>query len=215
MAKITKIEIQKRNKERVNLFLDDEYAFSLSTELVCKEALKVNEEVDSKKLGVLAEREGLIRCKDSALRIIERSYKTEKEVRDKLSTKGYEDNAINKSIEFLKEYDFINDIKYTKAYIKDKLNSTGSNKIKYTLIQKGISKELIEEELSNLNEDNEKKVAIELAKKKFIIIRKRETDNYKISGKLYRYLLSKGYGYDVINDVVKEVISFDDLMEQY
>jgi len=115
MAKITKIEIQKRNKERVNLFLDDEYAFSLSTELVYKEALKVNEEVDSKKLGVLAEREGLIRCKDSALRIIERSYKTEKEVRDKLSTKGYEDNAINKSIEFLKEYDFINDIKYTKA----------------------------------------------------------------------------------------------------
>jgi len=211
MAKITKIEIQKRNKERVNLFLDDEYAFSLSTELVYKEALKVNEEVDSKKLGVLAEREGLIRCKDSALRIIERSYKTEKEVRDKLSTKGYEDNAINKSIEFLKEYDFINDIKYTKAYIKDKLNSTGSNKIKYTLIQKGISKELIEEELSNLNEDNEKKVAIELAKKKFIIIRKRETDNYKISGKLYRYLLSKGYGYDVVNEVVKEVMSLDDL----
>jgi len=211
MAKITKIEIQKRNKERVNLFLDDEYAFSLSTELVYKEALKVNEEVDSKKLGVLAEREGLIRCKDSALRIIERSYKTEKEVRDKLSTKGYEDNAINKSIEFLKEYDFINDIKYTKAYIKDKLNSTGSNKIKYTLIQKGISKELIEEELSNLNEDNEKKVAIELAKKKFIIIKKRETDNYKISGKLYRYLLSKGYGYDVVNEVVKEVMSLDDL----
>ena len=43
MAKITKIEIQKRNKERVNLFLDDEYAFSLSTELVYKEGLKTNE----------------------------------------------------------------------------------------------------------------------------------------------------------------------------
>ena len=213
MAKITKIEIQKRNKERVNLFLDDEYAFSLSTELVYKEALKVNEEVDSKKLGVLAEREGLIRCKDSALRIIERSYKTEKEVRDKLSLKGYEDNAINKSIEFLKEYNFINDIKYTKAFIKDKLNSSGSNKIKYTLIQKGISKELIEEELSNLNEDNEKKVAIDLAKKKFMIIKKRENDNYKISGKLYRYLLSKGYGYDIVNEVVKEVMSFDDIIE--
>jgi len=215
MAKITKIEIQKRNKERVNLFLDDEYAFSLSTELVYKEALKVNEEVDSKKLGILAEREGLIRCKDSALRIIERSYKTEKEVRDKLSLKGYEDNAINKSIEFLKEYNFINDINYTKAFIKDKLNSTGSNKIKYTLIQKGISKELIEEELSNLNEENEKQVAIDLAKKKFLIIRKRETDNYKISGKLYRYLLSKGYGYDVVNEVIKEVMSFDELIEQY
>ena len=213
MAKITKIEIQKRNKERVNLFLDDEYAFSLSLELVYKEGLKTKDEIDPEKLKILAEHESLIRCKDSALRIIERSYKTEKEVMDKLRLKGYEDNAINKSIEFLKEYNFINDIKYTKAFIKDKLNSSGSNKIKYTLIQKGISKELIEEELSNLNEDNEKKVAIELAKKKFIIIRKRETDNYKISGKLYRYLLSKGYGYDIVNEVVKEVMSFDDIIE--
>jgi regulatory protein len=36
MGKITKIEIQKRNKERVNLFLDGEYAFSISAELVYK-----------------------------------------------------------------------------------------------------------------------------------------------------------------------------------
>ena len=45
-------------------------------------------EIDSEKLKILAEQESLIRCKNSALRIIERSYKTEKEVRDKLSTKG-------------------------------------------------------------------------------------------------------------------------------
>jgi regulatory protein len=212
MAKITKIEIQKRNKERVNLFLDNEYAFSLSTELVYKEDLKVNEEVDSEKLRILAEREALIRCKDSALRIIERSYKTEKEVRDKLSLKGYDDNAISKSIEFLKEYNFINDIKYTKAFINDKLNSTGSHKIKYTLIQKGISKEIIEEELSNLSDQNEKKAALDLAKKKIVIIKKRETDNYKICAKVSRYLFSRGYGYDVINEVVKEAMSLDDLI---
>ena len=215
MAKITKIEIQKRNKERVNLFLDDEYAFSLSTELVYKEALKVNEEVDSKKLEILAEKESFIRCKDSALRAIEKSYKTEKEVRDKLQLKGYPDNAINKSIEFLKEYNFVNDINYTKAFIKDKLNSLGSQKIKYTLIQKGISKEILEDELSDINKENEKNVALDLAKKKIIIIKKKETDNYKISGKLYRYLLSKGYEYEVVSEVVKKIMLFDDLIEQY
>ena len=210
MAKITKIEIQKKNKERVNLFLDGEYAFSLSVELVYKEGLKTKDEIDSQKLKVLAERESLIRCKNSALRIIEKSYKTEKEVRDKLILKGYEENSINKSIEFLKEYNFINDSNYTKAFISDKLKSQGSQKIKYTLIQKGISKDKIEEELSNLNKENEKNIALNLAKKKLDIIKKKENDNFKISGKLYRYLISKGYGYDVTSEVVKEVMSLDD-----
>ena len=210
MAKITKIEIQKKNKERVNLFLDGEYAFSLSVELVYKEGLKTNDEIDSQKLKVLAERESLIRCKNSALRIIEKSYKTEKEVRDKLILKGYEENSINKSIEFLKEYNFVNDSNYTKAFISDKLKSQGSQKIKYTLIQKGISKDSIDEELSNLNKENEKNVALNIAKKKLNIIKNKENDNYKISGKLYRYLISKGYGYDVTNEVVKEIMSLDE-----
>ena len=210
MAKITKIEIQKKNKERVNLFLDGEYAFSISAELVYKEGLKTNNEIDSEKLKVLAEREGLIKCKNSALRIIEKSYKTEKEVRDKLILKGYDENSINKSIEFLKEYNFINDSNYTKAFINDKLKSQGSQKIKYTLIQKGISIDSIDEELSNLNKENEKSIAINIAKKKLDIIKKKESDNYKISGKLYRYLISKGYEYDITKEVVKEIMSLDE-----
>jgi len=210
MSKITRIEIQKRNKERVNLFLDGEYALSLSAELVYKEGLKTNDEIDSDKLKILAERENFIRCKESALRTIEKTYKTEKEVRDKLKLKGYEDNSINKSIEFLKEYNFVNDDNYTKIFIRDKLNSVGSQKIKYTLIQKGIEKEIIEEELSNLNKENEKNVALNIAKKKLNIIKNKENDNYKISGKLYRYLISKGYGYDVTNEVVKEIMSLDE-----
>ena len=210
MAIITKIEIQKRNKERVNLFLDGEYAFSISTELVYKEGLKTKDEIDSDKLKIIADHESQIRCKNSALRIIEKSYKTEKEVRDKLILKGYEDNSINKSIEFLKEYNFINDSNYTKAFIRDKLKSQGSQKIKYTLIQKGISKENIDEELSNLNKESEKSTAFNMAKKKFDIIKKKENDNYKISGKLYRYLISKGYEYDVTSEVVKEIMSLDD-----
>ena len=206
MAKITKIEVQKKNKERVNLFLDEEYAFSLSMELVYKEGLKKNQDIDEKRLELLAEEESIIRCKNSALKTIERNFKTEKEVIEKLREKGYGENAINKSIEFLKEYNFINDINYTKAYIKDKLNSYGSQKIKYTLIQKGISKETIEEVLAEADKDNERNTAINLAKKKLEVIRKKESDNYKISGKLYRYLTSRGYGYDIVNEVVKEVM---------
>ncbi|AGX43756.1 recombination regulator RecX [Clostridium saccharobutylicum] len=210
MAKITKIEIQKRNKERINLFLDGEYAFSLSLELMYKEGLKVNQEVDINILKTLAKKESYIRCKESALKIIERNYKTEKEVRDKLKLKGYEEDDIDSSIEFLKNYNFLNDCNYTKAFIKDKINIQGSQKIKYNLIKKGISKEIVQEQLSSINKDDEKITALNLAKKKLNIIKKSENDEYKISGKLYRFLISKGYGYDIVKEVVKEVMALDD-----
>ncbi|EHI99429.1 Regulatory protein recX [Clostridium sp. DL-VIII] len=210
MSKITKIEVQKRNKERVNLFLDGEYAFSISAELVYKEGLKISSEIDEEKVKSIAKSENYIKCKESALRIIERNLKTEKEVREKLKLKGYDDNSIEKSIEFLKEYNFVNDRAYTKAFVNDKLKTMGSQKIKYSLIQKGIAKEVIEEELSNLNKENERNIALNIAKKKLSTIKKTENDNYKISGKLYRFLVSKGYGSDIVNGVVKEVMSLEE-----
>lgn len=210
MSKITKIEVQKRNKERVNLFLDGEYAFSISAELVYKEGLKISSEIDAEKVKSIAKSENYIKCKESALRIIERNLKTEKEVREKLKLKGYDDNSIEKSIEFLKEYNFVNDKAYAKAFVNDKLKTMGSQKIKYSLIQKGIAKEVIEEELSNLNKENEKNIALNIAKKKLSTIKKTENDNYKISGKLYRFLVSKGYGSDIVNGVVKEVMSLEE-----
>ncbi|SFC55943.1 recombination regulator RecX [Clostridium uliginosum] len=212
MAKITKLEIQKRNKERVNVFLDEEYAFSISAELVYKEGLKINDDVEGETLRDLASKDELVRCKDSAIRMIEKSYKTEKQVKDKLVLKGYDNDAILKAMEFLKQYNLLDDVNYTKLFVKDKLKSQGSNKIKYSLMQKGVCKELIEEELNNIDKEHEISTAMNLAQKKLLIIKKSESDNYKISSKLYRFLISKGYGYDVVKEVVKkamEVSCFD------
>lgn len=210
MAVITKIEIQKRNKERVNIYLDGEYAFSINAELVYKENLKVKDEVDIDKLKSVADKESYIRCKNSAIKIIERSYKTEKEVIDKLRLKGYEDKHIDSSIKFLKEYNFLNDNYYAEAFVRDRLNTKGSQRIKQDLMRKGISKDIIEEKISDIDKNAEKDVARKLAEKKIGIIKKSENDIYKISGKLYRFLISKGYTYDIVKEVVKDVMSVDD-----
>ncbi|MDO5515934.1 MAG: recombination regulator RecX [Clostridium sp.] len=207
MAVITKIEVQKRNKDRVNIYLDNEYAFSISMELVYKESLKAKMEIDAERLKDIADKEGYLKCKNTALRIIERSYKTEKEVRDKLKEKEYTDSQIEKSIEFLKEYNFINDDSYAKAYINDKLASRGRQKIKYDLMRKGIDRQIIDEKLSDIDSDDERNTAMVLAEKKYRSIKKSETDTYKLSGKLYRFLISKGYNYDIVKDVVKEVMN--------
>lgn len=210
MPKITKIEIQKNNKDRVNIYLDGEYALAINAELIYKENLKVKDDVDISKLQEIAEKESYIRCKESAIKIIERSYKTEKEIRDKLKQKGYEEKQINNSIDFLKEYNFINDNTYAKAFIKDKLSSKGSKKIKYDLMKKGIAKDIIEENLIKVDKNEEKEVALNVGRKKYESIRRKESDNYKLSGKLYRFLISRGYAYDIVKDVVKEIMSLDE-----
>ena len=210
MPKITKIEIQKNNKDRVNIYLDGEYALAINAELIYKENLKVKDDVDISKLQEIAEKESYIRCKESAIKIIERSYKTEKEIRDKLKQKWYEEKQINNSIDFLKEYNFINDNTYAKAFIKDKLSSKGSQKIKYDLMKKGIAKDIIEENLIKVDKNEEKEVALNVGRKKYESIRRKESDNYKLSGKLYRFLISRGYAYDIVKDVVKEIMSLDE-----
>ena len=210
MGKITKIEIQKRNKNRVNVYIDEVYSFAVSTELVYKQGLKTNMEVDEEKLQEVVEAENLDKCKNTALRIIEKSYKTELELNDKLKEKGYDEKEIKYSIDFLKEYKFIDDIKYTEMYIKDRLRNSGVKKIKYSLIRKGVPEDVIEEVLSNLDTENQKNVAIELTEKKYNQLIKRDNDKYKIKNKLFRFLQGKGYEYSLITEVINQVMNVNE-----
>lgn len=209
MAVITKLEIQKRNKERVNVFLDEEYAFSISTELVYKENIKIKDEIDIEEFKKLVEKDSIIKCREAAIRSIEKNFKTEKQVKEKLILKGYEKEAINKAIDFLKQYNFLDDKDYANKFIKDKLKIQGSNKIKYTLMQRGIARDIIDEELNNIDKESEKRGALLLAQKKVNKITKTESDKYIIYNKVCRFLLSKGYNYDIIKDVVKEAMNFE------
>ena len=205
MSKITKIETGKRNKERVNVYIDDEYAFSINMELVYKFGLKVNEEVNKEKLIEISKSENLSKCKELALRTIERSYKTEKEIRDKLLAKEFDIETVDSTINFLIEYGFIDDSKFVSMYIKDRIRTQGRNKIRYSLISKGVNKLLIEEAFSTLDRDDEMERAIILCEKKYLNISKREDDDFKIKNKLTRYLLGRGYDYDIAKEVIKEV----------
>ncbi len=208
---ITKIEVQKRNKDRANIYIDNEYAFSLSNELVYKEGLKTNEKINIEEIKVIAKEDNYLKCKNTALRIVEKTFKSEKELRDKLILKGYENEEIDKTIKFLKKYSFISDDNYTKMYVKDKSRLQGKKKIKYDLMKKGISENIIEEEISNIDRDDERETAYNLAIKKYNTIAKREDDKFKLSQKLYRYLLTKGYDYDTVSYAVKKVTTIDDI----
>ncbi|MBC2579781.1 recombination regulator RecX [Clostridium sp. DJ247] len=206
---ITKVEQQKKNKDRVNIFVNDEFLLGCSIELVYTHNLIKGKKVDVEYLKELVDEDNYIKCKNSALKIIERSYKTEKQVLDKLVQKEYDEKTIFKAINFLKQYNLLNDEKYVEMYVKDKLKSYGRNKIKYDLIRKGISEELINSYLGNVDYNTEKNAALKLAQKKYRIIAKSETDSRKIYKKLGDYLARNGYNFDVIEKVLHKVINED------
>ena len=207
---ITKFEVGKRNKERVNIYIDEEYAFSISAELIYKENIKVKDKIDVDSLKKLADEDNYIKCKNTALKTIERTYKSEKELVQKLALKGYDDHIINRTINFMKEYNLLNDNNYATMYVKDKSRNIGKKKIKYSLLQKGIDEEIIESELEKINNDEVKAIVYEMALKKYKVFSKRENDNYKLTQKLYRFLMGKGYDYDLIKDVVKSIVKSED-----
>lgn len=206
MGTITEISVQKKNKNRCNIYIDNVFAFGVSNELIYKENLKVGMIVDEEKLKKIAYEENLINCKETSLKIIERSYKTKKEMTKKLLEKGYSLEEINETLKFLEEYNFINDESYTKAFINDRTKTQGKQKIKYALKNKGISDEIIEEELSKLDMEKEKENANILALKKYNILIKRESDKYKLKEKIIRFLISRGYDYEVAKDAVNEML---------
>ncbi|SHF08286.1 recombination regulator RecX [Clostridium fallax] len=213
MSKITKIEVQKRNKNRVNVFIDEEFAFACDGELVYKCNLNVKEEIELSKIESIVKEDNFIKCKNSALRVIEKAHKTEKEIIDKLILKGFDKNSIEKTIKFLKEYNFINDNKFVEIFVKDKIKNQGRKKIKYSLLKKGVSEDLIEDKINNIDSNVEETSAYSLCLKKYNNLIKREEDKYKLYQKLYRFLASKGYSYSCISDTVKKVMNTDDFME--
>lgn len=213
MGKITKIEAQKKNKDRVNVYIDYEFSFACDVEFIYKLGIKVNDLLEKDDISSLLKNDELKKCKNSALRIIEKSYKTKKEIEEKLLAKGFTDDIISSTLTFLKEYNFVDDNRYASLYVKDKMKNQGRNKIKYSLIKKGLSKEVIEENLESIDEDYEKEQALLLAEKRYEILKKRESDDYKLSQKLFRFLASKGYDFQCCNEVIKKVIKKHDTWE--
>lgn len=211
MAVITKIQVQKNNKDRVNVYLDDEFAFACSNELVYYHGLQKNLEIDENKLKDIVKEDNYIKGKNVALKILERSYKTEKEIYDKLVQREYDVNTINRVLEFLREYSFVDDVKFTKLYIKEKIKSLGKIKIKYMLINKGIDEDIINSEINKISSDDEYESAFKIGYKKYNLLYKSEKNSIKIRKKLFDFLVRNGFNFDIANKVTNKLVTESDL----
>lgn len=213
--KITKIEIQKRNKDRVNVFVDEEYAFSLHAEIIYKYSIKVGDDITKDFMETISEVEEQKQANTYALNLISRAFKTEKQIRTKMTDKGFKDIHIDKTIAMLKEYRYIDDTLYTKNYISDSVAFTksGKNKIKTKLYQKGVASETINELINELIDDEQQfNSALEIGAKKYKSIR--ETDIRKKNQKLISFLQYRGFSFDIIKKVLNTLSDEEYWLEQ-
>lgn len=205
MSKITAIECQKNNKNRVNLYVDGEYLLSLYTELVYKYKLNKGQEIDKDKLVDILKQEEYEKAKNKALQVITRTEKSEKKIREKLRN-DFDEAIVEQVVDFLKKYSLIDDERYAERIVSNDLNfkKIGKNRIKQNLYSKGIARDYIESAISEIDREKELENAIYLAEKK--ILKMKEKDNVTKKNKLYQHLAYKGFDYETINSAIRKVL---------
>ena len=206
---ITKIEIQKRNKRRVNIYMNEEFAFACDAQLIYIHNITKGRCMEKENLEDIINEDNYIKGKNAALHFLERSFKSAKQVIDKLTIKEFDINTIDRVMEFLKQYDFVNDERFVELFIKEKISSIGKNRIKFTLLKKSLPKELINDAISKITSEQQLQVALQLGEKKLVTLSKSEKDTRKLYKKLADYLARSGYDYEIIKEVLSKITSND------
>ena len=195
---ITAITQQKNNKDRYSVFIDDNFAFGLIMQDIVYFKLKQGEEISQEKYNFIQNELIYIQAQDIALHYIAYKMRTEQEVRKKLFGKEYTEYIIERVIHFLIEYHYIDDMKYCKSYIKQRLqyNPKGVYILKMELKQRGIKQSIIDKAIENSDID-ELNDAIKLLQKKCLYLDDIDEKNKK---RLFAFLQRRGYSYDIIKE---------------
>lgn len=125
------------------------------------------------------------------------------EVRTKLATFDMPDSEKKKMLKLLVDEGYLDDERYASTFVRSKihLKKWGVNKIKMSLKMKGISEEIINDALSEIDLEIYKEELIKVLKSKKI----NESDPYKKKAKLAQYAMQKGYEPNLVWDAVKNL----------
>ncbi len=206
MPVITDIVQHKKNKKYYSIYIDGKFKFSLSEDDLIFLNLKKEQVLPQEKVDYLTQEYGLQKARNYVYSLISKKIYSENLLREKLRNKNYPDEIIEKIIDELKEYDYINDEKFIYEYAQNKIESKpmGRYRLKNELFNKKFDETLIKECIENIYQEYNEKELAEKAIKMHFKNMPTEIDE-KFAVKLKNFLLSRGFSYEIINEVISEI----------
>ena len=142
---------------------------------------------------------------DKIMNYVLYKMRTISEVRNKCARLKLEESYIDDVIEYLIEAGYLDDKKYAYKYVENvfRLKKASRNEIKIDLMKKGIDSNIIDEAV-----DTEEAYDFEVSSCEYVAEKKfRSTPDVL---KLRKYLISKGYDYDVISKTIDNLSLLED-----
>ncbi len=195
------MKVQKRNPERVNIYLDGEFAFGLAR--IVAAWLQIGQELDDPKIAALQSQDAQEVAYQKALVLIGYRPRAEAEIRRKLLDNGFEDGVIDRTLEKLRSAGLVDDTGFARAWVdnRSEFRPRSYRALAMELRQKGVGEEEISEALKDAASENE--LAYKAARQYARRLENQEWDGFR--SKLSGFLGRRGFSYGIIAPVVRQV----------
>ena len=209
--KITDLKQGVKNPDRVNVYVNDKFSFSLDISQVVDLNVKVGRVVSFEELSKFKKASEFGKLYQRTLEWVLSRPHSEKECRDylwrklRMPSSGRPSEGISELsdtiISKLKSKKYLDDFKFAEYYVENRFVKKGvsTKRLKMELMKKGISKEIIEEVLSG----SERNDTEEIAK----IIKKKQAKYTE--EKMINYLLRQGFSYELSREQVAQFYGKD------
>jgi regulatory protein len=199
--RITAIEPQQKNPQRVNLYLDGEFAFGLAT--IVATWLKIGQEIDAEKIAKLKAEDEQEVTYLKALHFLSYRPRSAAEVHQNLIKRGVPETLAQETVERLQRAGLVNDEAFARAWAENRsaFRPRGRALLNLELRRKGLSDETVQSVLAE--QADEETLALEAARK--YMRRLAGLDWPEFRRKLGGFLARRGFSYTTLAPVVSEV----------
>jgi regulatory protein len=198
--KITALTLQKRNRQRVNVYLDGEFAFGLARILAAW--MQVGQVLSDEKIAQLKDSDECEVAYQRAIQFLNYRPRTENEIRKNLQKHSVSETVVEDVIQRLKRAGLLDDKRFADAWVENRvdLHPRSRRALAYELKQRGVDQQLIQQSLVQVDDEQAAyQAAIRQSRKLHGL------DWQDFRKKLYGYLARRGFDYETSAPVVKRV----------
>ncbi|MFC6451967.1 MULTISPECIES: RecX family transcriptional regulator [Paenibacillus] len=203
---ITKVERQKRVKDRYNLYIDEQYTFSVHEDILIKYRLVKGSVISVEEFKAILYAQEKQQAYLYAIRLLSSRLRSEHELAARLKQKGYEPAIRTITIERLRQERYVDDGLFAEQLTMQRIRSQkkGRNWVKQELQHKGLQPEHIVHALGQVDEETEYRHAFDLAYKKYRI--EFAEDSLKARRKAMGFLARRGYSSSLVSRVMRDLV---------